>query len=56
LSQAWRSIESFIDISSVKHGKEKKKLLSKPYWLLMVVEMVNFKVSEFLNQKNELPE
>jgi hypothetical protein len=46
----------FIDISSVKHGKEKKKLVSKPYWMVMVVEMLNFKISEFLHQKKELPE
>jgi hypothetical protein len=44
----------FVDICSVKHGKEKKKLVSKPYWLLFVVEMTNFKFSELL-KKGEMP-
>jgi hypothetical protein len=45
----------FMDVSSVKHGSDKTMLSSKPYWLLMVVEQVNFKVSEFLSQKKDLP-
>jgi Zinc knuckle len=32
----------FLDTSSVKHGSETKKLLSKPYWLLTVIEQSNF--------------
>jgi hypothetical protein len=46
----------FIDLSSVKHGPEKKKKISRPYWMLIVVELMNFKVSEFINRKIELPE
>jgi hypothetical protein len=46
----------FINTSSVKHGSEKKKLLSKPYWMMIVVELTNFKISEFLVKKSELPE
>jgi hypothetical protein len=46
----------FIDTSSVKHRSEKKKLLSKPYWMMIVVELNNFKISEFLVKTNELPE
>ena len=46
----------FMDISSVKHGSEKKLPVSKPFWLLIVVEFVNFKVSEFLKRKSDLPE
>jgi hypothetical protein len=45
----------FVDISRIKHRSDKKTLTSKPYWLLMVVEQVNFKVSEFLSQKKEMP-
>jgi ribosomal protein S26 len=45
----------FMDISSVKNGKEKKKALSKPYWLLFVVEQTSFKISEFLKTKGEMP-
>jgi hypothetical protein len=45
----------FLDIISVKHGPEKKKLLTKPYWLMMVVEQVNFKIMEFLTWKKGLP-
>jgi hypothetical protein len=39
----------------VKKGLEKKKLVSRPYWLLMVVEHLNFKVLEFLDHKSDLP-
>jgi hypothetical protein len=46
----------FIDTSSVKHGSDKKVVMSKPYWLLIVVEFVNFKVSTFLKRKSDLPE
>jgi hypothetical protein len=46
----------FVDISSVKHGPEKKSLVSKPYWMLIVIEFVNFKLSEFLKHKSDLPE
>jgi hypothetical protein len=46
----------FLDTSSVKHRSETKKLLSKLYWLLAVIEQSNFKVSEFLYQKKDLPE
>jgi Zinc knuckle len=46
----------FIDTSSVKHGSGKKTLMSKPYWLLIVVEFVNYKVSIFLKRKSDLPE
>jgi hypothetical protein len=46
----------FLDTSSVKDGSETKKLLSKPYWLLVVIEQSNFKVSEFLYRKKDLPE
>jgi hypothetical protein len=45
----------FLDTSSVKHGSETKKLLSKPYWLLAVVEQSNFKVLEFLYREKDLP-
>jgi hypothetical protein len=45
----------FVDISSIKHRSDKKTLTSKPYWLLMVVEQVNFKISEFLSRKKEMP-
>jgi hypothetical protein len=46
----------FINTSSVKHGSGKKKLLSKPYWMMIVVELANFKISEFLVKKSDLPE
>jgi hypothetical protein len=46
---------NFITISSMKHRPEKEKLLSRLYWMLMVIELMNFKILEFLNQKNELP-
>jgi hypothetical protein len=46
----------FIDLSSVKHRPDKKKNISRPYWMMIVIEQVNCKVSEFINQKNELPE
>jgi hypothetical protein len=45
----------FMDISSVKNGKEKKKAVSKPYWLFFVVGQTNFKISEFLKTKGEMP-
>jgi hypothetical protein len=46
----------FIDTSSVKHRSEKKKMLSKPYWMMIELELTNFKISEFLVKKNELQE
>jgi hypothetical protein len=46
----------FIDISSVKHGSKKKIPVSKPFWMLIVVEFVNYKLSEFLKRKSDLPE
>jgi hypothetical protein len=46
----------FIDISSVKHGKDKKKIVSKPYWLMFVIKITNFKISEFLKTKSKMPE
>jgi hypothetical protein len=44
----------FIDMSSVKHGSEKKKLLSKPYWMMIVVELTNYKISKFLAKKRKV--
>jgi hypothetical protein len=46
----------FIDLSSMKHGPEKKKTISRPYWMLIVIELMNYKVLEFINRKNELLE
>jgi hypothetical protein len=46
----------FLDISSVKHGSEKKTPVSKPFWLLIVVEFVNHTLLEFLKRKSNLPE
>jgi hypothetical protein len=46
----------FVDISSVKHGSDKKIAVSKPFWLLIVVEFVNYKLSKFLKHKSDLPE
>jgi hypothetical protein len=46
----------FVVISSVKHRKEKKNLVLKPHWLLFVVKSTNFKISEFLKTKSEMPE
>jgi hypothetical protein len=37
----------------LKHGSGKKILM---YWMLIVVEFVNFKVSNFLKRKSDLPE
>lgn len=45
----------FVDVSSVKHGSDKKLFLSKPYWMLIVVEYSGFKISSFLSRKKDLP-
>jgi hypothetical protein len=36
----------FVDISSMKHRKEMKTLVSKPYCLMFVVELTNFKIKD----------
>jgi hypothetical protein len=41
----------FIDISSVKHGPEKKKLVSRLYWMLMVIELMNLKCQSFSTER-----
>ena len=46
----------FIDLSSVKFGKEKKKPTARSYWMLVVEEETQMKWSVFLKTKKEMGE